>query len=693
MKAAPSISLRPPAAFRATGSSRGVRLQRKCACGGTPGPTGECENCRKKRLQRQTRASPAEFQLESSLPTRLTITESAADEAEANAMAERVVAGHTATEAGLHQATQVRGLQRQRRPEDILPQGHVAAAPTMRPVGAEMVRGFPVTRATCGCANETTAREEGIEQRIAAYTSCGQRKDVRDPFALERCVRKKVFGAAAGPKVPALATADPETSTVQIAEADALALREKLLGEPAEGPCVSLRMRAMLVHEGEHLEQFDEIAQNLGAEFFAEFKNLEGDPERLEKLRAKFPNETAKYDNAWQRSVSNNVQAETGAYSAERDFYSEVRSAWSKVCGSTVPSPSVAPPMGTPGRGAGRAQGEKSDLQRSATEGSEANTTQLEVPESVDEVFLRSPGQSLDSSTRSFMEARFGHDFSRVRVHTDARANASADGVNAFAYTVGQNIAFRAGAYAPGTPSGQRLLAHELAHVVQQRGGALAIQRETYYGGAYKQRPFGSLDEEIAAGSRKGGSWHPATPDMAATATGSGGGEAVSTFAELLTKIEAKGPGSITILNLIGHSNSSVFSLGGTITKDDVNFQPDASIESDALSKNADRIAALRNRFATGAKIVLYSCDAGSGQGLLDAIGTAFGVCVEGFTTQIWWCLTKKDGKAVRGRVWALNPKDPIASNDPPNCDYFVSNMTTLPHDGASKQCGAKKAP
>ena len=57
---------------------------------------------------------------------------------------------------------------------------------------------------------------------------------------------------------------------------------------------------------------------------------------------------------------------------------------------------------------------------------------------------------------------------------------------------------------------------------------------------------------------------------MAATATGSGGGEAVSTFDALLTKLEAKGKGSITVLNLIGHSNSTVFSLGGEITKDDV---------------------------------------------------------------------------------------------------------------------------
>jgi hypothetical protein len=599
-------------------------------------------------------------------------------------MAARIVARQPVFAVARTSLSATRKLQRQRKPEDILPQSHVPAAPAMQAADAPMVRGFAVTRATCGCSGEVGAREKAIEARIAAYSNCGQRKDIGDPFALERCVRKKLFTGATAARVPALGTADPDTSTVQIAEADTLALREKLLGEPAEGPCVAMRMRAMLVHEGEHLEQFDAVAQNLGAAFYAEFKSLERDPNRLEKLRTKFPNETAQYDHAWQRSVSNNVSAETGAYSAERDFYGEVRGAWSNVCSPAVPKPGVSAPSGTPGRG----KGEEAGLQRSAGPDREADARA--VPESVHEV-LRGPGQSLDGATRAFMEARFGHDFSRVRVHADARASQSAREVNAVAYTVGQNIAFDTGAYAPSTLRGQRLLAHELAHVVQQRGARPRIQRETYYGGAYKQRPFGSLDEEIAAGGRKGGSWHPATPDMAATAVGSGGGEAVSTFAELLTKVEAKGPGSITILNLIGHSNSSVFSLGGTITKDDVSFTPDASIESDNLTKNAARITALRDRFAKGAKIVLYSCDAGSGQGLLDAIGAAFGVCVEGFTAQIWWCLTKKDGKAVRGRVWALNPKDPIASNEPPNCDYFASNMTTLPHDGASKQCAAAK--
>ena len=90
------------------------------------------------------------------------------------------------------------------------------------------------------------------------------------------------------------------------------------------------------------------------------------------------------------------------------------------------------------------------------------------VPPIVHEV-LRSPGQPLDPTTRASMEPRFAHDFSRVQVHTDARAAESARAVNALAYTVGRDIVFGHGQYAPGTSAGRSLMAHELTHVAQQR--------------------------------------------------------------------------------------------------------------------------------------------------------------------------------------------------------------------------------
>jgi hypothetical protein len=93
------------------------------------------------------------------------------------------------------------------------------------------------------------------------------------------------------------------------------------------------------------------------------------------------------------------------------------------------------------------------------------------VPPVVHEV-LAGAGQPLDPAARSFMEPRFGQDFSGVRVHTDARAAESAHAVGALAYTVGRHVVFGAGQYAPGSSAGRLLLAHELAHVVQQGQGA-----------------------------------------------------------------------------------------------------------------------------------------------------------------------------------------------------------------------------
>ena len=92
------------------------------------------------------------------------------------------------------------------------------------------------------------------------------------------------------------------------------------------------------------------------------------------------------------------------------------------------------------------------------------------VPPVVHEV-LHAPGQPLDPATRASMEPRFGHDFAKVRVHTNNHAGESAEAVNALAYTVGNHVVFGAGQYAPGSSRGQRLLTHELSHVVQQNGG------------------------------------------------------------------------------------------------------------------------------------------------------------------------------------------------------------------------------
>jgi hypothetical protein len=91
------------------------------------------------------------------------------------------------------------------------------------------------------------------------------------------------------------------------------------------------------------------------------------------------------------------------------------------------------------------------------------------APASVDHV-IASSGRPLEPALRQDMEQRFGHDFSRVRVHSGGAAEQSAREVNATAYTVGHNIVFGARRFVPGTHEGRRLIAHELTHVVQQSG-------------------------------------------------------------------------------------------------------------------------------------------------------------------------------------------------------------------------------
>ncbi|MGY3340762.1 hypothetical protein ACVW0K_006861 [Streptomyces filamentosus] len=89
----------------------------------------------------------------------------------------------------------------------------------------------------------------------------------------------------------------------------------------------------------------------------------------------------------------------------------------------------------------------------------------------VHDVLASGGGQPLDAATRGDMEARMGADFSDVRIHTDAAADASAKGIGAHAYTVGNDVVFQRDAYDPASPQGRTTLAHELTHVIQQRSG------------------------------------------------------------------------------------------------------------------------------------------------------------------------------------------------------------------------------
>jgi hypothetical protein len=136
-------------------------------------------------------------------------------------------------------------------------------------------------------------------------------------------------------------------------------------------------------------------------------------------------------------------------------------------------------------------------------------TRQITAPPIVNEV-LDAFGRPLDAATRAFMEPRFGHDFSQVRVHTDNRAAESSRSVDAVAYTVGKHVVFGAGQYQPDTPRGTALLAHELAHVKQQSMSKPLLQRAPIPGWNFTPSDFTNLqgagkDLTIA----KDSSWFP----------------------------------------------------------------------------------------------------------------------------------------------------------------------------------------
>src|SRR5436190_6853296 len=137
-------------------------------------------------------------------------------------------------------------------------------------------------------------------------------------------------------------------------------------------------------------------------------------------------------------------------------------------------------------------------LQRQAADSKQG----VAVPSIVDDV-VNSPGQPLDAVTRAFMEPRFGHDFGHVRVHTNAKAADSARAVHAHAYTVGNSVVFGGNKFAPATHHGRELLAHELAHTIQQRSTG-ALPPSSHQGEIFESSASG-VGRNIANGRKVSG--------------------------------------------------------------------------------------------------------------------------------------------------------------------------------------------
>jgi len=132
-------------------------------------------------------------------------------------------------------------------------------------------------------------------------------------------------------------------------------------------------------------------------------------------------------------------------------------------------------------------------IHRSSDNGGAASDV---VPEDV--VTMLGPGRPLDPAARRFMEPRFGHEFGDVMLHDDAQSNGAAAAVNARAFTFGRHLVFGRDEYSPHSATGKKLLAHELAHVVQQRDGGRAPTVQRQPAGLPDKRPADKATREEA---------------------------------------------------------------------------------------------------------------------------------------------------------------------------------------------------
>lgn len=239
----------------------------------------------------------------------------------------------------------------------------------------------------------------------------------------------------------------------------------------------------------------------------------------------------------------------------------------------------------------GRDQISYNDLQPSKTDPVALYT----VPPIVHEV-LRSPGQPLDPTTRAFMESRFGREFSRVRVHTDGKAADSARTVKARAFTVGRDIAFGLGQYAPGTTMGKRLLAHELTHVMQQGAGNYRLQR---------------AEEKFPCAVH---AYDASDPEDTAVIPKDGSGIGVTSVADMVTKVNAyvddpkNACSCVSRLEINGHGSDGNQSVG-----DGVGVEEDKRLDADSTDEHLNQLANIK--FCPFGLFMMLGCHVGRARG------------------------------------------------------------------------------
>ncbi len=443
-----ALALEPPAAARPTaaapvrarpvrralaapgGELARVALRRSCPCGGTPGPTGECAQCRARRLQRQELPSPAEA------------------EQRARDVAKRVRDGIIGVAEGIQEMAEALGEKAERAAEVAEQAGERA----VEEVEAEAERWW-----TSGTGQTTQMDFDGFELRVSGAM----------PLT--------------APAVSGLRATNPKAGGVDWTGSD----KQEV---PDKGP----------IPEGKYYLEPSEVetakAHGFSSGPWGNYRTRLHESWTTAVWRAATTERTAGF--FLHQDGGNDGTAGCIGLSTDKDN----RAVHGLIMANAAPIPvyvkylppsKVAP--GTPPAAAGVQR--SSLLVGSASDPAEAEADRVAeramrgdeplgvarsaaggagegpAPPIVHEV-LRGPGAPLEAAIRGDFEHRLGLDLSGVRVHDGDRAAESARAVDAAAYTVGSDVVFGAGRYAPQSPAGRRLLAHELAHVAQQAGPA-----------------------------------------------------------------------------------------------------------------------------------------------------------------------------------------------------------------------------
>jgi hypothetical protein len=416
-------------------------LQRKCACGGTPGRSGECEECREKRLNVQRRA---------------------AHEAESAIVDRALHALPTSTPSLAY---------------------NFATVPVYTPSPIRIQTKLGVNQPGDTYEQEADRVSEYV-LRAEARAASDRNEPPRLSSAQTRVQRQEADEAPSGPTE----TTEPPAPAPETVPEPA---------SPAETPTAGLLVEDEATELGPGQMNKSEFLDGLraavcaaaDAELAAVGRSTEGCP-YIEYWIGYYGTRSGDYIERAIRKYA----PETAGVTTAGDYIPLITErirhgvmTWAttgQITGVPEELASLAPGAGGLLAGAASAASDvvsgMGGLLFKARDGGAREADPQEIRSQ-----LRS-GSPLDGGVKSRMESAFGHDFSRVRVHTDGQAANLSSTVNARAFTVGEQVAFGAGEYQPGTLIGDALIAHELAHVVQQGGAATSTDAPLQKGdGAY----------------------------------------------------------------------------------------------------------------------------------------------------------------------------------------------------------------